>query len=489
MCRRLVSQAMTLFIIIFLQTEARAHMSTVQKSTQIQAYLGPIPKNIDPSSVTSFSEYVVIQQLTRGLIHLDPNGNIAGDLAESWKIEKNSTHFYFKLKEKQLFSNNDPITAQSIIGTISRQLKKGKTIHYDFGNIKNIKELNDREVEIILHQPDSLFISKLTYPEFGVLHISDYSKNLSEQCDWKTTSGHTTLIERNKDKLVLSVVGTPKRKIILTSDRSLSNTKLETELDFFIGIPTLSETQHLATTERYEAYTPRLAFTYFLSFGKNSALLKNKPARIAVLSELYEFRKTIGFSSIFNTTAAQLYLPDGPGRTSAKRIKEIQEEHSNGSLRPIEKYKLKILVQKTFPFGKNIVDFFASKGIESEIISYQNFDEFDRLRQSQNIDIIQANNDFSSNDLTSNLMVTLNSARPLVEHLKEHEITDLIDKLKIEISDEKRISLIQKIEEYLLQEGLIFPLFHSNMYFYVSKKRDSVALSRKFPEVALWKIK
>lgn len=489
MCRRLISLALILCNIIILQTKARAQMSTVQNSSQIQAYVGPIPKNIDPTSITSFTEYVVIQQLTRGLIHLDYNGQLAGDLAESWKIEKNSTHFIFKLKEKQLFSNKEPITAGSVVGTILRQLKKGKTIHFDFGDIKDIKELNDREFEIILHKPDNLFVSKLMYPEFGVLHSSDYLKNLSEQCDWKITSGHTVLAEQGKDKLVLRVVGTLERNITLTSELSLTAPKREFDLDFFIGNPALSVNQHSALSERYEAYTPRLAFTYFLSFGKNSTLLKNRSERIAVVSKLYEFRKTIEFSSVFNTYAAQLYLPDGPGRTSTKKIKEIQDEHLIESVQPIVKKKLKILVQKTFPFYKKLVDFFASKGIESEIFIYKNFDEFDRLRKSRNIDIIQANNDFSANDLTSNLMVTLNSARPLIEHLKDHGISDIVDKIKIEPSDEKRIALIQKIEENLLKEGLIFPLFHSNLYFYVSKRRDSGDLSRKFPEVALWKIK
>jgi MarR-like DNA-binding transcriptional regulator SgrR of sgrS sRNA len=111
------------------------------------------------------------------------------------------------------------------------------------------------------------------------------------------------------------------------------------------------------------------------------------------------------------------------------------------------------------------------------------------IRSSEAIDLIQSNNDFSASDLTSNILVTLNKERPLIEANDDKIIEKLATALESESDERIRISSIQKIEDRLLSTGLVFPLFHFNMFFYVSKKRNSNQLSRNFPEVALWKIR
>jgi len=368
-------------------------------------------------------------------------------------------------------------------------LKKGQTIHFDFKNIKNIRAISKSEIEIITEKPDHLFISKLTYPEFGILHEADYSKPLTRQCDWKITSGHTTLSNQTKTELILEQSDQSKRKIKIINEMPGQTDLKNSKVDFFVGIPPLSEDQHKRATTEYIAYSPRLAFTYFLSFGKNSNFLKSKKLRTSIVSKLYEFRINLKFTSPFHSLAPQLYLPDGPGRTNPARISEIRSSHLNDTDLPSDAKKLSLLIQKSFPYTKELSSFLASKGFESELHMYGNFDEFDKIRNSKKIDIIQSNNDFSAADLTSNLMVTMNDERPLIELGAETNIHSIINKLKSESDENARISAIQKAEEQLLLEAYVFPVFHFNMYFYVNKQRDSGQLSKSFPEVALWKIK
>lgn len=454
----------------------------------MKVFLGPIPKTIDPTTVTSFTEYVVIQQMTRGLTKLDPNGQIRGDLAESWKITGNASRYIFTLRSGQKFSNGDPVDAESFVGSFSRQIKKGRTIHFDFNEIESVKSIKPNVLEINLKKPDHLFVSKLLYPEFSLIHKSDFEKSPDVPCEWKITSGMTRLIEFHPNSIKLLQESPKTREIVLVGSLPTKNSTDEGELDFFIGIPPLSDDSHHKALEKYDAYSPRLAFTFFFSIGAESVLAKNLPKRLTVFSLLYQFRDNLKFKSPFNFLSKQLYLEDGPGRTDIKKLSSIRNVHEKSAGKKSEIKNLDILLQKTFPYQTQLVQFFGEQKVKVHIETYSNFDEYENKRRRQSFDLIQSNNDFSALDLTSNIMVTLNPKRPLIDIFGDKDIEFLKLNLESEESDSKRISAIQKIEELMLERAYVFPIYHMNMYFYLKKTSNHSLLSRRFPEVAVWKI-
>lgn len=464
--------------------------SNGKRSDTLKAFLGPIPKTIDPTTVTSFTEYVIIQHLTRGLVKLDSNGELTGDLAESWKINRGAEKFVFQLKKNQFFSNGDLIDAQSVAGSIQRQIKKGKTIHYNFLDIKSVKAVGSLTIELELHKADFQFITKLAYPEFGVLHESDYKKQVDLTCEWKITSGATVLEDFNSKGIKLVQKYQDKTRIIEIVP-ALQNVdgSISKDIDFFVGVPPLSESQHLSLSESFSSYSPRLAFTYFFSFGSKSSLGKNKAQRISVVKLLKKFRSTLVLKSPFHSLARQLYLEDGPGRTTQDKLQIIHEQH--GEYQPLDStsLNLKVLVQKNMPYTEQLVTFLKDSGLKFSLFTYANFDEFEKLNDEHSFDLIQSNNDFSSIDLTTNIMVTLNPSRPLINTFGNLEIEALSGAFNSDLPDVKRISSIQRIEEILLEDAFVLPVFHLNMYFYVRKSIDSHSLSRRFPEVAVWKLK
>ena len=484
---RSVFWIVSLYAIIF-QTAATKGFKSDRRRLSLKAFLGPIPKTLDPTTVTSFTEYVIIQQMTRGLVKLDGQGQTAGDIAESWKISQDASQYTFTLRTKQFFSNGDEIDANSLVGSFQRQMNKGKTIHYDFAGIKSVVAKSPQILEVTLQKPDAQFISKLTYPEFSVLHKSDFSKNTADACEWRITSGATTLKKLKKEKILLSQEQQTKREIEITGTLLNKNGEVDREIDFFVGVPPLSADLHEKISKDYESYSPRLSFTYFFSIGKGSYLANNKPERLTVFNKLYKFRARMEFVSPFHFASQQLYLEDGPGRTPKATLTKIQSSHEkDSSARPSQR-KIKILLQKSFPYYDQLIHFLQSENIEHDITFYPNFDEFDRLTNSNIFDLIQTNNDFSASDLTSNIMVTLNPKRPLVETFGNKEIDKIKLKIETEFSDQERISSIQRIEEILLQDALVFPIFHLKMYFYVNRRNDSSELSRRFPEVSIWKL-
>lgn len=472
-----------------LAMQAKAQMTQVRKSgADLTAYVGPLPQSIDPSSVTSFTEYVLIQQLTRGLVKYDSFGQLTGDVATEWRISAESKTFQFKLNPDTRFSDGARVTAKDVVGSINRQMLRGQTIHYNFSDVASVKELGELELEITLKQSDHLFITKLTLPEFGILHSSDYTKPLTKTCEWKVTSGHFALINMDSKAVQLKQNKGLDRTLKLVGSLQEKGKSEVKGIDFFVGLPPLSTSDHEKVSVDYDAYSPRLAFTYFLSFGRSSRLLKDPSLREAFLAKLYDFRRKMQLTSPFHTQATQLYLDDGPGRTKKERLREIEKRHQSKSHVKVNGLELNLLVQKAFPYSSALTDFLKSIGIVPKVHFYANFDEFDRIRNSKEIDVIQSNNDFSAADLTANIMVTLNPLRPLIETTGSTDVRVFLESLTNESEETKRISAIQKIEESLLEQGFVFPLFHYNMYFYVDRSRDSSQMSRKFPEVALWKI-
>lgn len=486
--RRCCSVLVLLLCVIIFET-ASAQTSKLKKNGEaLKVFLGPIPKTIDPTTVTSFTEYVVIQQMTRGLTKLDTNGQIKGDLAESWKISDNGSRYIFTLKAGQKFSNGDPVEAESFVGSFKRQIKKGRTIHFDFNEIASVLSIKSDTLEIKLKKSDHLFISKLLYPEFALLHKSDFNKSTNVPCEWKITSGMTILKDAKANGIKLFQEYPKPREIELVSSLKNNTGSAHADLDFFIGIPPLSEELHRKAIEEFDAYSPRLAFTFFFSIGAGSILAKDLPKRASLFALLYQFREQLKFNSPFHFRSKQLYLEDGPGRTGLEKLLAIRNLHEKSAIKKDELKQLNILLQKTFPYQSQLVQFFAEKKVIAKIETYSNFDEYEVLLKKHTFDLIQSNNDFSALDLTSNIMVTLNPQRPLVDIFGDKDIEALKVSLESEETDSKRIFSIQKIEELMLERAYVFPIYHMNMYFYVKKTSDHALLSRRFPEVAVWKI-
>jgi oligopeptide transport system substrate-binding protein len=155
------------------------------------------PETLDPHKTAANFTYHITRNLFEGLVVLDPKGNVAPGVAESWSVSEDGLSYRFNLRANARWSNGDPVTAGDFVFSFRRVLDP-KTLSVDVSElypIKNAEEVNagkldatalgvtapdERTFEITLKGPTPYFVNVLTIEQGMPVH--EKSVRLSE--DW-----------------------------------------------------------------------------------------------------------------------------------------------------------------------------------------------------------------------------------------------------------------------------------------------------------------
>ncbi|HXV77676.1 MAG TPA: ABC transporter substrate-binding protein [Candidatus Polarisedimenticolaceae bacterium] len=80
------------------------------------------PQTLDPWRSASVYDSLPISQIFDTLVAYDPSLNVVPRLAETWTISRDSREYTFFLRPAVRFHNGDPLTANDVVYSISRQL-------------------------------------------------------------------------------------------------------------------------------------------------------------------------------------------------------------------------------------------------------------------------------------------------------------------------------------------------------------------------------
>jgi oligopeptide transport system substrate-binding protein len=145
------------------------------------------PETLDPHRVTTPFEENITRNLFEGLVVLDPKGNVAPGVAESWSVSEDGLTYRFKLRPNARWSNGDPVTSGDFVFSL-RRVEDPKTLSReaeDLYPIKNAEEVNtgkldvtalgvaapdERTVEITLKAPTPYFLQVLVMEQAMPVH-------------------------------------------------------------------------------------------------------------------------------------------------------------------------------------------------------------------------------------------------------------------------------------------------------------------------------
>ncbi len=121
-----------------------------------------LPRSINPVLAFTDVDRDLSTLIYSGLLKYD-NGKLIGDLAESYSISNDGLVYDFILKNNIRFHDGIPLTSDDVEFTIQKiqdsVLKSPKRA--DWANV-TVKKINDREIQFILKQPYSPFITNTT---------------------------------------------------------------------------------------------------------------------------------------------------------------------------------------------------------------------------------------------------------------------------------------------------------------------------------------
>jgi len=78
---------------------------------------------LDPALVQTLPDYTAISMLYTGLVGLDNNLNVKGQLAASWQVASDGVTWTFKLKPKLKFSDGTSLTSADVAWSMDRALQ------------------------------------------------------------------------------------------------------------------------------------------------------------------------------------------------------------------------------------------------------------------------------------------------------------------------------------------------------------------------------
>ena len=472
-------------------------MLNQNEKTFVADIFGAMPEELETLRVRMASQYVMLLHLVRTPVVLDKSGLVAGDLFQKWKVSPDKKEFTFTLKKSQKWSDGSQILPSDFVKTFKRQILSNNSTHFDFSTVESVDLTKDGQFRVKLKKKNSNFIFQLTHPEFGVVRVKNGAIDLT------VTSGPFSLAKHSVKERKFYFIrnnfyplhDTKSPKQILFQAKGLESQisgLVSGEIDFVVPAKQISVDKHkiIVKSPLTKVVSPKIGFTHWISLNAESNNLDNLSKRKGILKILSNAKLDFTPYIPFWQPANQLYLPDGFGRpTNAeinlawKKIFEITKKLNNPD-------RLTFVTTRDFPFNVAIKDAFKVEGIALDLKYYKTSGELDRIILEREFDLLLTNNDFSSPDLLENLLVTFNTARPLVfaEH-RNRRFRNLLDVSKAQEDKEKLYANVKKIGLDLIAGGNIFPVAYDLKKFYILDKYDLSNWSTLYPEISFWKLK
>jgi len=125
-------------------------------------------RTLDPAKMNQVLQFQIASNVLSGLMHLDAQFVPYGDAAESWIISDDGKEYVFTLRDGLRFHNGDKLTARDVVYTYQRSRDPDKSFHFRvLDNVKDVVALNDREVKLVLGQPQASLLTKTLQRSFG----------------------------------------------------------------------------------------------------------------------------------------------------------------------------------------------------------------------------------------------------------------------------------------------------------------------------------
>lgn len=178
-------------------------------ATNLTIHFNKLTVNFDPQKMIDARSMQVNLQIHRGLFRYLPNGDIVPDLASSWEFSPDHLKLIVNLK-KSSFSNGNQIKSKHVVNTFKRMFAISSGISADLSGLVvskvgaekievGVKELSPERVEFKLNTPNSVLIQQLATVDCSILEI----ENESDEPNVKIGAGPYKIINYDVNKLIL----------------------------------------------------------------------------------------------------------------------------------------------------------------------------------------------------------------------------------------------------------------------------------------------
>ena len=165
-------------------SESRQPGGSIEGGTLVRLWSDP--PTMDPQLTTDATSATIIVEIFGGLVTIDKDLNLVGDVAETWDTSVDGKVYTFHLRKDAKFHDGKPVRAQDFKWSMERAadpLTASPVVDQYLGDIVGVKEklegeakevrgirvLDEHTLEITIDEAKSYFLAKLTYPTAFVL--------------------------------------------------------------------------------------------------------------------------------------------------------------------------------------------------------------------------------------------------------------------------------------------------------------------------------
>lgn len=460
--------------------------------------------SLDPAFAKDQANVWVAAQLFNGLVQLDKHLNVQPAIAKSWNISKDVRTYTFKLRNDILFhkhtlleEKNRKVNAHDFVYSFNRLTdpKVASPGAWVMNNVESYNAINDSIFKITLKTPFPPFLGLLTMPYFSVVpqeiiettHFRDHPIGTGPFKFQYWKDNVKLVLRKNPDYFEQGLPKLDAISISFIKDKQAAFLAfLKGDLDFFSGLDASYKDEVLTKSgELQPTYQNKIVMqsqpylnTEYLGFlmdNNNLSITQQKAVRKAINHGFDRVKMMTYLRNNIGTPALAGFVPKGlPSFTDSLKGYDYDPE------------KAKALLQKAnIPLGTEVVLSTTSSYLDiCEYIQNQLQDiglnikvevnppsthrqmvatsKLDFFRGSWIADYADAENYlalFYSKNFCPN--------GPNYTHFNNADFDALYEQAVQEVNDSARFALYQQMDQIILDEAAIVPLYYDQVVRFV----------------------
>lgn len=482
--KKVLLMAVSLVILLTLIACGGEEKDTKIKDTIVVAQ-GADAKSLDPHASNDQPSSRISSQIYDGLVTTDENMNIVPALAESWD-QPNSTTTIFHLRKGVKFHNGEELNASDVKFTIEGMLASPQ-VHHIIEAVDKVEVIDDYTVKIITKEPFGPLLYHLAHTASAILNEKAVTESGEDYGQHPIGTGPYIFVNWDSgDKIVLKAnkdyfLGAPKienvifRNITEGTNRTIS---LETgEVDIAYDIEPIDKNQ-VKDNENLKLVEQESLSMDYIGFNFKKAPFNNKLVRQAIA---HAIDVNILIDVVLDGAGTKANSPIGPkvfGYSKDAKSYEYNPELSK-----------KLLVEAGYPNGFKTTIWTNDNPVRLQIATIVQ-DQLKQIGIDMAVEPVEwgayldgtargdhemfilgwgtntADADYGLNALFNTANIGGAGNRSFYSN---EDVDKWLDKAKSSIDPKERVEIYAKIQDQLMEDLPVDPLFYKTMNAGINK--------------------
>ncbi|OGR04560.1 MAG: hypothetical protein A2284_16175 [Deltaproteobacteria bacterium RIFOXYA12_FULL_61_11] len=473
-----------------------------------------LPQAIDTSRLGSISEYYLAANLGGTLVVLGAADQYYSCLARRWEVDRTKNTLTFTLDPRAHFSNGDPITTEDVVSTFKRLALNG-SFHFAVRELllgadrlqrmedpfPGVVALDAAQVRFTFHQLSPLSLYLFTMADTSILHRSQVEGARLAVDNWAVSSGAYSVAAWEPGKLrlrknphfpLIEPTSLEELELVEVRERDkliegLVSGGLQYTLESFLT--TEAGYDKLLASPSIEIRPRSYCATMFLFLFPRLELMQSKANRQALYRQLYQAKLDLRpLKNEWFSPAYHLYLPTQLGKPSQEEVETLLATFPSEPPRALRDNRFEYLYMPWLfddRSGNILIEFMQKFGFVANANRFVSNEDW--VARKPKYLFFGSPLYIDERELHETFSYMLSVGLYFKENAEKVRALNL--RLAAEQDDFKRAALTKEIGLLLVDDALVFPLYHVIRQDFLHREYEFSAVNGFHGTPTLWRLR